>query len=145
MATYDLTVGGSTGAAAHLSGRIFTQSIEIDFNETNRSATDVLNLFDIAAGSQVLFVAWEVLTAEGATLTFDIGDTSDPNGFISGANGNAIGRGANTLTMTEGAPNTVAAYSGGKFYTAAGTIDLVLGNNAANAKIKVSAVYLDLN
>ena len=143
MATVDLTVGGSTGAASNLSGRIFTHFKELDFATTGRTAADVLQLFDIPARSFVQMVVWEVVTAEGGTFTFDIGDGSDVDGYIDGANGNSVAKGNMSLALTEAAPNTVTGYSNGKFYSAADTLDLLINDTVDAAKIRVWVVVLD--
>ena len=143
MADVDLTIGGAIGAASNLSGRIFTHYKELDFSLTSRSSADVLQLFDIPARSFVQFVAWEVVTAEGGTLTFDIGDGSDVDGYIDGADGDTVALGALALALTEATPNTVTGYSNGKFYSAADTLDLLINNDADAAKIRVWAVILD--
>ncbi len=147
MATVDLTVGGTTGAPAHLSGRIFTHFIELDFATTNRASGDILQLFDIPAGSWVPLVGYQVVTAEGGVFTFDIGLTGvDADGFIDGADGNTVGRGVSgPVTLAEAAPNTVVGYSGGHFFSATDTIDLLLNNAADAAKVRVWAVVIDLN
>lgn len=146
MATVDLTVGGTSGAAANLSGRIFTHEIELDFDKTNRGAADVLQLFDIPAGSFVLMVGYQVVTAEGGAATFDLGDGATPAGYVSNADANAVGRGVSgPVSLTEGAPNTVTGYSAGKFYSAADTIDMIVDAALDAAKIRVWAVLLDFN
>ena len=134
----DLTIGGSTGAASNLSGRIFTHFKELDFSVTGYTAADVLQLFDVPARSLVQMVAWEVVTAEGGTFTFDLGDTADPNGFVDNADGNVVAKGASLVTTAYS-----VAVGGGRFYSAADTIDMVVDHTVDTGKVRVWAVILD--
>lgn len=144
MATFNLTKGSS---AAHMrtDPPIFKEQVTLDFSKTPYSAADVLELINVPANTFVQAVHYEVETAEGAVLTFTLGDAADPDGFVAGADGNAVGSGMNTLALTEGVPNTITGYSGGKFYSAADTIDMVLANAAAAAKVTVTAIMVDLS
>ena len=90
MATFDRTKGGTAGYPAHLKGGTYRVTAPVDFNEDNYSAADVLQLINVPAYTRVLAVAWVVETVEGATLTFDIGDGDDTDGYIDGANGNSL-------------------------------------------------------
>ncbi len=149
MATVNLAKGGTSGFPAHLKAGLYRLVQTLDFNATNeggvaRSSADVLELFNVPANTLVMSVAYVVQTAEGGTLTFDLGDGSDVDGFVDGANGNSVGGGANSLALAEADPNTVVGYSGGKYYAAADTIDMVLNNDADAAKITVVAILIDL-
>jgi len=147
MATVDLTVGGTSGSLAANSGRVFTDMRELNFATTNRSSGDILQLFDMPAGAFVQFVAYQVVTAEGGTLTFDIGLTGvDADGFIDGANGNSTGYGCSApFSLTEAAPNTITGYGAGHLFTATDTIDLLLNNDADAAVVRVWVVWMDFN
>jgi len=144
MPTYDLTKGGST---QHMRSdpAMIKAEFEIDFSSQAYSAADVLQLINIPAETFVHRVKYKVETVEGATLTFDIGDETDVDGFIDGANGNALGSGVNALALTEGTPNTVTGFSNGKYYSAADTLDLLLINDAATAKITGVVIMEDLS
>jgi len=131
MATVDLTKGGTTYLPA-IPGEVVKMEKQLDFSATSRSAADVLQLFDIPAGARVLTATIQVDTAEGGTATADLGDGDDPNGYIATANLNSA---AYTGVTTE-------AYADGRTYTAADTIDLVLGHDMDAAKIKVTAWVL---
>lgn len=139
MSTIDLT--DKELGAVHAGARsLVVLSNTIDFNENNAAALDVIQALKVGAGDVVLRTVVNVETVEGGTLTFDLGDGDDPNGYMDAVNGNALAITGSALTLTEGTPNTVAAYSGGKLYTAADTIDMVLDNAADAAVIKVSAL-----
>ncbi len=141
MATVDVTKGaGTTGYPAHLKGGAYRMVKTVDFNANNeggvnRDADDVLQLIDIPAMSLVVNVGIVVETVEGGTLTFDVGDGDDVDGYVDGANGNAAA----------GALAAAAGFSGQKYYAAADTIDMTVLNDADAAKITVVAIVLDLS
>ena len=145
MATFDRTKGGSVGYPAHMKGGTFRVVAVVDFNEDNYSAADVLQLINVPAYTRVLAVAWVVNTVEGGTLTFDIGDGDDPDGYIDGANGNALAGGdSGDMVLEEAAPPTMLGYAlEGQYYSAADTIDLIPVNDADAAKITVIAFLRD--
>lgn len=159
MATYTDTIGFNRGtattgalpnAALHKVGVI---SVELDFaaittaraaaGATALGAADVIEVLPLPAKSYVLFAGVDVTTAEGGTLTLDLGDGSDPDGFLDGVDGNAVASYASALTLAEGAPNTITGYSEGKYYSAADTIDLTTVNAADTAVVRVWAVVAD--
>ena len=144
MPTYDLTKGGAT---QHMRSdpAMIKANFEIDFSDQAYASADVLQLINIPAETFVHRVKYKVETVEGGTLTFDIGDETDPNGFIAAANGNALGSGANVLALTEGTPNVVTGYSNGKYYSAADTLDMVINNAADVAKITGVVIMEDLS
>lgn len=105
-------------------------------------AADVLEIIPIKKGTRVKHVGYEILTPEGATFTFDLGDGSSAAGYLSNQDGNAAAgsMGLSSLALTEGTPNTITGYSNGKFYTADDTIDMVLDHASVDtAKIRVFA------
>lgn len=118
----------------------------VDTGTDNKAQNDVDQLFDVYPGDVVLNVTAEVQTAEGGTLTFDVGDGSDVDGYIDGANGNSAGW--NTLTAAFAAHTAnatsvaVAGYWPGKIYTATDTIDVKWLNAADAAKVEFRAVVI---
>ena len=147
MATVDLTVGGTSGSLAANSGRVYTDMRELNFATTGRTAADVLQLFDMPAGAFVQYVAYQVVTVEGGTFTFDIGITGvDADGFIDGANGNSAGYGVNSpFTLAEAAPNTIVGYGAGHLFTATDTIDMLVNDTVDTAVVRVWVVWMDFN
>lgn len=104
------------------------------------AADDVLELIKVKAGQYVQLVIAQVITPEGETATFDIGDGATVDGFIDGANGNSAG-----YYVSEKTEAYAMSESGGKFYTADDTIDMKLLTAAYNvAKIRVAAVVIDM-
>jgi len=139
MSTIDKTnqqVGGVHGGARNL---VVISNI-INFNDNSVSAADVVQALAIGAGDVILRTTVNVTTVEGAVLTFDLGDGTDPNGYMDGVDGNVSGITGSELTLVEAAPNTISAYSGGKLYTVADTIDVVMNNDASTGIVKVSAL-----
>ena len=152
MATYsaDYVAERSQG----LGGKMNFIERSIDFKQvaayrasaglTALGSGDVYEILELPAKTLVLRVGYDVTTAEGATATVHIGDASDADGFVASANLNSVGSGVSTLALTEGAPNTITGYSGGKYYSAADTIDLTLNNASIDtAVVRVWALIVD--
>lgn len=134
MATITTFVDG-TQAVVDLASRKQANQNELDFSVTNCSSADVVQAVKIPANALVTLVWVLVKTAEGGTATATVGDATDPDGWDASTNLNAT---AGTVTY-----NIVGtdAYSGGKFYSTADTIDLVLGNDCDAASVIVGAEY----
>ena len=130
MATVDATVGG-TELAAKDAGEGFTLNATFDFAKTNQLSGDVIQVIALPADVRVLAVDVKVDTAEGGTLTFEVGDGTDPNGWAAAVDGNVAAASQGT--------GALAASNGGKLYLAADTIDITLNDNADGAKISVFA------
>ena len=149
MATYNDGTGYNMGtAAAHVAAginRVSSVTIELNFATitTDRAAAsltalangDVLEVIRIPAQTLVTNVVLEVTTAEGGTLTVDVGDGDNPDGYLDGVNGNAV---ASYLTVAG-----TDAFEAGKFYAAADTIDVVTVNAADTAVMKLTAIMVD--
>lgn len=160
MATYTDSLGFNKGtAAAYLDQGKYALtklSVELDFaaitaarlaaGATALTSADVLEVIRIPAGTQVLAVGLNVTTAEGATLTIDVGDGTDPDGFLDGVNANTVaGYSSSTVTLVEGAPNTLSpAYGFGKYYGAEDTIDVKTVNAADTAVMTVWAIVANV-
>lgn len=150
MATYNDGEGYKlgTGAAHSAKGinKVSTISVKLDFAAitTARAAAgltaladnDVLEVIRVPANTYVTNVALNVTTAEGGTLTVDVGDGADPDGYHDGVNGNAV---AAYITDAGGA----TAFAHGKFYTAADTIDVTTVNAADTAVMTLTVVMVD--
>ena len=102
--------------------------------QTAVGAGDGIAALSIPAMTFVHSAGVNVLTAEGGTLTLDLGDADDPDGWLDGVDGNAIAAYAPTHVLTEGAPNVIIGYGKGKLYTVADTLDLITVN-AADAMV----------
>ena len=149
MATYNDGKGYNfgTGTAHVAAGINKVSSVTVDLNfatiTTERAAAgltaltsaDILEVIKVPAQTLVTHVALEVTTAEGGTLTVDVGDGDNPDGYIDGVNANAT---AAYISVAG-----TDAYEQGRFYTAADTIDIVLNNAADAAVMKLTAVMVD--
>jgi hypothetical protein len=149
MATYNDGKGYKLGTgAAHVAkgiNKVSTISVKLDFAAittaraaaglTALGAADVLEVIRVPANTYVTNVALNVTTAEGGTLTVDVGDGDNPDGYLDGVNANAT---AAYLTVAG-----TDAYESGKFYTAADTIDVVTVNAADTAVMTLTAVMVD--
>lgn len=150
MATYNDGKGYKlgTGAAHSAKGINKVSTISVDLNfatiTTERAAAgltaltagDVLEVIRVPANTLVTHVALNVTTAEGGTLTIDVGDGSDPDGYIDGVDANAT---AAYINDAGGA----AALAHGKFYTAADTIDVTTVNAADAAVMTLTVMMVD--
>ena len=157
MATITDSLGfnkGSAGFRAEGLNKVTRMEVVLDFAAiaAARSAAgaaalasgDVVEIMPVPAKTLVLHVGYDVTTAEGATATFDLGDGSDTDGYLNDISLNSVASGAMALTLAEAAPNTVAGYTNGKYYSAADTIDILLNNDGINAaKVRVWALVQD--
>jgi len=144
MATYTAFYDGQTlaskqGVYADSPGINGDGVIEylIDFNIARFGATgvkatnaDILSIFPIPPRTQILFFQYDVLTAEGATFTFNVGDTGSATKYVSGANGNSVANAGTAL-----ADAALAA----SYYSTADTMRIAIasGTNIGTAKIRV--------
>ena len=156
MATYTDGTGYNLGVAAHVASGVSKVGVlEVTLNfatiTTDRAAAsltalaggDILTALHIPAKTMVLAVGLDVTTVEGGTLTIDVGDGGDPDGFLDVVNGNAAASYSTSLVLAEAAPNTVTGYSNGKYYSAADTIDVKTVNAADTAVMRLWAVVAD--
>ena len=124
-----------------ISGTVVLKST-IDFKAAPKVATTVVPVLDVPAGTLVQRVGYTVITAEGGTAAGTLGDGAAVAGYIAAVNLNSAAgtKAISALALTEGTPNTVTGYSGGKFYTAADTIDFIPGNDLDAAVVEFWAI-----
>jgi len=146
--TVDCTANeGSAGRWDGL-GKIFIRKATIDVAGTlivaagTKTSTDVYQSIDIPAKTYVL-AAWFVVTeaeATNVTGTLALGDGASTAGYVAAATVAVI----NVAHVSVGT-DVYNAYAG-KFYTAADTIDLLVGTAAlTNAVVDVYALCAELN
>lgn len=87
------------------------------------SAADVLQIWDIPAGTVIFQVLLDVTTAEGSAATVTIGDATAAAGFLAATSINAVAQTGTIITDAFGA-------TGGKMYAATDTLDLVFATLA---------------
>lgn len=150
MATYSdgkgYDFGTGTAYVAAGTDKVSAVTVELDFEKITTarsdaglsvlSAADVLRVIRVPAHTHVLAVNLEVTRAEGNTLTVDVGDGSDPDGYHDGVNANIEA----AYSLDAGG---AAAFGHGKFYTSSDTIDVTIVNVALRASMKLSVVMVD--
>lgn len=124
------------GLPAIGSGRCYRLHNVLDFSQKGAVLNDLVEVFNIPAGSFVHKVRVKVTTAQGATCTAKVGDAADDDAFIASANLNS------TATDTVGAGTEEAA--AGKFYPAAAEIILKPGHTVNAAVVEVTAFVYEL-
>lgn len=141
MPTYTLTASNDShpsynGIDVEIREKVF------DASKRSLAQNDVAELISVAAGETVMSVDASVLVADANAGTAEIGDGADTNGYVEAFNDALVGYSVGKAVLTEGAPNTFNGYTnGGKYYSAADTIDLkALGaNGITTGKILVRA------
>lgn len=148
MPTYNYTRGGA-GFPARFAGRSAVVERYFDMAEiaAQRSAAglaaigaaDVLEAIDVPANTFVLAAGINVLKAEGAAATADLGDGAGAANYLSNVDLNVVAASASLV---------VTAYSvavgGGKYYAAADTIDVVIDSASVDvAQFLVWAVMFE--
>lgn len=106
------------------------------------ASSDTLGLLELPAGTRVLCVDVHVITAEGATLTADIGVTgTDADGWVDGVDLNATGWTAGVFAGTLGGagatadPVVLTGFTGGRLVTADSRIDILFNNSSADTAV----------
>jgi hypothetical protein len=145
--TFDGTIGGTTILAAEGSGNYVMMKKTVKFEDYATTAGDTIQIFDVPADVIVLGIGVETTTVEGATLTIDVGDGTDPDGFIDGYNANSASAMASSFTRTLTTDTTTStaaqalaispAYGLGKYYSATDTIDVLVNNTGADTAVLV--------
>ena len=122
----------------------YLMEVELDFSGQTALTTDTVVVFNVKAKQLLMGMLVEVVTAEGATATLDIGLTGgDVDKFIDGANVNgAVG---SIHKSGDGGTKEVIVAEGGHYFAAADNIDLLPLNDLDAAKIKVFAWFVDLS
>jgi hypothetical protein len=157
MATYTDSIGFNKGTAAFRADgltKVTRMEVELDFaaitaarstaGATALASNDVLEAIPVPAKALVMAVGVDVVTAGTGSLTLDVGDGSDVDGFLDGIAADAVGSFCTALALAEGTPNTIVGYSNGKYYSAADTIDVKLVGYVPGAlKCRVWALVAD--
>lgn len=142
MPTYDLTIGNAAaGRSAVNEGHIYKEELTVDFSEQNVLSTDLVKLFNIPAYHVPLHVSAQVVTAEGATATGEVGLVDDADAFIDAVNLNAA---AGTLIKNGGGAGAADEAGIGTISNAARGIYLDPGHDLDKAIMKFVAVFLDM-
>ena len=153
MATYSVMTGSGVNAYNADMAGIYTVTATLDFTDIHDGAgtvqNDIVQLIQVPANTLVLGVSFSVTTASSNMADFDIGDGATTDGYIDGASMATVNDGCSWVTtFNEATPNTTSeAFSLGKFYTTADTIDLKQNTNATvvTGVLKVKAAMIDMN
>jgi len=144
MATLNYTDGDGLALANPVGSPIKLLRNLVDFKKTPSGAGDVVQVINIPADCIVLRAGHKTLRVEGGTAAGTLGDGADVDGYLTASNFNALATQMSTLALTEAAPNTVTGYSGGKFYSAADTIDIVTTQALDLALVEFYALVVEL-
>ena len=139
MATHDLTAN-EAGIVWQNKHAVLTK--EVNFasggNVGNAAQNDVVQVFKQPAYTKAIAGSIRVITAEGGTLTFDLGYTGGVvDVLVDGADGNAA---AGSIADTGSTGETRGA---AVIPTSADTIDLLVKNAADAAKVFVTVELVD--
>lgn len=127
--------GNGFGQFAVLKFHVDMSEVASDLAATiDGSASDVIQLWDIPAGTQILGVRVNVTTAEGAAATVAVGDGDSTAGYLAAFSINAV---ADKMTLTSDAYGATC----GRTYTDTDTLDLLFAT-AADIDAAVFDVYV---
>ena len=111
-------------------------------NGTAILANDVFQMITVPANTLVYGVRADVVTAEGGTCTFDVGDGATADGYHDGLDGNDAT--VNVFSFDEDGTKT-EAFGNGKFYATADTIDIKMMTGTWTAlQVKLTAYMVQL-
>lgn len=128
----------ANGANAGLA-LVAAPNVGVALAATGFASSDILEVFWVPAGTEVISVGGYVITGEGATMTIDVGVTSstetedgtDTDGFLDGSDLETAGV---TFGMTDAWGFGSDNVPGGELYITNGSID-ILFNNACDAAV----------
>jgi len=142
MALKDFSVGGVEALPGNRPSPILLKK-ELDCAVDNISNGDIAKIIRIPAGTWVYELQARVKTAEGGTLTVDVGDylesddsAVDADGYLDGVDGNSVASYSSKRTGS-------AAFVNGKLYTVDSYIGILFNNAADAAKIEVHVLCAD--
>ena len=114
---------------------VFTLEAVVDFSKNNVGISEVCQIFDVFPGWRVMAASQEVLVAEDGVALGDLGDDTDPNGYV------AI-QDLEVVAFVHGAGAYAAA---GRAYTVADTVDFIPSAAVDTCKIAFKILVADLN
>lgn len=150
MAYYNLTNGGSSVSSSSSTYKSFTRSVTFDATKFPLLQNDSVKLISVPADTFVRLVRWQILTVEGGARNFALGDATTNWGWFTSTLANALTEGTSgPMAATVNAPSAsafepilIVGYSGGKYFPAADSIDLIAitAGGLTGLTIKVTAV-----
>ena len=139
MTTYTKT--GDAGSAGHSAIKrvpyLVENTVDMSAFDPTNSPADTVQMINIPAETFIINAGMEVLTASSSSVTWTLGDGSDPNRYVTATEGtNAAAHKA----VVAHASNT------GAVYASAYTLDLVVGGAQDTAgKVRVWAIMCDIS
>lgn len=156
---YDVSKGtAGAGYPASAMPKMFMIENIIDFASVDDGngpgAADTLQALKVSAFTFTLLAGFQIITPGGATLTLDMGDGDDTDAYLDGVDANAA---ADTMYVSKNvwaagtgdvdttSPTTqLYGLYGGKLYSVDDTIDFIVNNANAVAKLRAFAIVFDL-
>jgi len=111
----------------------YVNSVRVNAATTGIASAEVVELFKIPQGAQVIAFFSNVVTVEDSTSTIDVGDGVDPNRYLATTNMQTIGK---TAGIAAGM---------GYVYTADDTIDATFSANACDTLVADFTVVYVMN
>lgn len=154
MATYDVTVGGTTGVPFNATGKLFVLKKQIDIEEVIAGNATLSTAAKIASGAYLQAIAvpaktWVIgtgITVDTAstdtTLTVDVGwgeSTYDEDLM------DDINLATTTDMINEQDEAASLTATNGKYFAATDTIDVLFNNDATNGVFTLKLVCVDLS
>jgi hypothetical protein len=143
MTAYTTTATGAASATGGSNAPGFPSYTIIegtfDFTKRNLAQNDTIDIAVIPKGTVIHALQWEVLTVEGAARNFSVGNEDSATAYLTTTSANSATSGvAVGLTLTEGTPNTAAAW----YNTAEKKLRIaaVTSGGLTTAKIRVKAL-----
>ena len=141
MANYDLTVNQG-GQPAEAGQRLIAFERIVKFADQNLAGTDTADIIDLPGNIKVVAARAKTMTAEGATLTFDVGISGvAADSLIDGANGNSAG---NEHQSGDGTNDKLLAADGYKVPSSGATVRVTANNAAASAVVRIQVTAFDM-
>lgn len=142
MANLDLRTGGTLALAQVDQTPEYLMVYKLDTSAVSITATDmVVQMFNIPANTRVIEVITEVITAEGGTCTFDLGDAADTGRYLDGASANSA---AGTILYGNGSTGGTDVPIG-RFYEAAGVISAIFDHLPDTAVLEFKVRCFDFS
>ena len=115
MTAYTTTATGMASATGGSNAAGFPDVTVIegtfDFTKRNLAQNDTIDIAVLPKGTLIHALQWEVLTVEGAARNFSVGNEDSATAYLASTSANSATSGAVLgMTLTEGTPNTVAAW-----------------------------------
>ncbi len=143
MTAYTTTATGAASATGGSNAAGFPAYTVIegtfDFTKRNLAQNDTIDIAVIPKGTVIHTLHWEVLTVEGAARNFSVGNEDSATAYLASTSANSATSGAAVgLTLSEGTPNTAAAW----YNTAEKKLRIaaVTSGGLTTAKIRVKAL-----